>query len=238
MRFLVTRPQPECSRTADRIRAKGYDADEAPMLVFCPKPPEKFDLSNVSALAVTSRRAIDVIADHAQAEDFRQFPVFTVGDTTAAASKSAGFGTIFSAGGDVASLAKLIVSKHMQIGTGTVLYPAAQDRSGDLEEVLAQANIECRTVPVYKMNEAVDFPGRVEERLRAGSYDGVLIYSKRTAATLMHLLGQRGLDHIISNLRIYAISQQAAEPLSDYMKVEVAEDPCENALLELALGEC
>ncbi len=208
------------------------------MLDFCPKPPEKFDLRNVSALAITSRRAVDVIAKHVQVPEFRPFPVFTVGDATASACRNAGFGQVFSAGGDVTSLAQLIVSKQMQIGAGTMLYPAAQDRSGDLEGALEKAGIDCRMVPVYRMKEAADVPREVEEKLRAGSYDGILIYSRRSAAALLRLLKRRGLDHNFSNLRIYAISQQAAEPLCDYMKVEVAEDPCENALLDLVLGEC
>lgn len=208
------------------------------MLDFCPKPPERFDLRDVSALAITSRRAVDVIVKHVQVPEFMQFPVFTVGDATAAACKNAGFGQVFSAGGDVTSLAQLIVSKHMRIGSGAVLYPAAQDRSGDLEGALEKTGIDCRMVPVYRMKEAADVPREVEERLRAGSYDGILVYSRRSSAALLRLLKHRGLDHIFSNLQIYAISQQAAKPLSDYMKVEVAEDPCENALLDLVLGEC
>ena len=147
MRFLVTRPQPDCRSTADKLRAAGHVADEAPVLLFRPDPPEKFDLSQVSALALTSRRAVDVLAAHSQVQDLRKLPVFTVGDKTAAACRRAGFSEVLSAAGDVSALTQLILRHRDRLDGGTVLYPVAQERSGSLESDLVQNGVSCH-VPV------------------------------------------------------------------------------------------
>ena len=73
----------------------------------------------------------------------------------------------------------------------------------------------------------------------ASAYDGVLVYSKRTGDVLLRLLIKAGgLEEIFPRLQVYAISQQAAGPLSSHMSVHVADAPNETALLGLALTQC
>ena len=237
MHFLVTRPQPDCRRTAEKVRAAGHLADEAPVLEFRAEPPERFDLSGVASLAFSSRRAITALRDHAQLPDLQELPVFTVGDATAEACRTAGYRNVASASGDVEALGRLILEESSLPGAGDVLYPAAKERAGDLEDVLEAGGLHCRVSVVYHMAEMTEFPEHVEETLRSGGYQGVLVYSRRTADVLLRLLRSRLPDHNFSSLRIYTISHRAAEPLSDYMRVEVADAPCEKALLDLALGE-
>lgn len=238
MRFLVTRPQPECKRTADLIRAAGHVADEAPLLEFQTEAPAQLDLTAVSALVFTSRRAPNALAGHRQLEQLRDLTVFTVGDATAAACREAGFSRVLSASGDVSSLGELIVSKRRTFEGGKVLYPAARDRSGDIEAVLHKHGIGSETVVVYRMAAVGALADDVHARLCEGGYDGVLVYSRRTAETLLQLLGSSCPDPVFSGSRVFAISQQAAEPLSGYMRVEAADEPSEKALLELVLGAC
>ncbi|MCV0426149.1 MAG: uroporphyrinogen-III synthase [Roseibium sp.] len=238
MRFLVTRPQPDCRRTADKLRAMGHVADESPLLLFRGAAPEQFDLETVSALAFTSRRAVSVVAAHAQFEVVRKLPVFSVGSKTAATCRESGFANIVSANGDVDDLGQVILQHRDQLQGGAVLYPMARDRAGDLEGFLAEGNVSCVPVVVYEMEQAGELPVDVVQNLRSGAYDGVLVFSKRTAEALILLLKAYGLDHIFSSLSIYSISRQAAKPLSDYMRVHVATAPCEKSLLDLALAEC
>lgn len=237
MRFLVTRPQPDCHRTADALRAAHHRADEAPLLTFSARPPEQFDLTNVTAMAISSRRTVSVLRGHAQFADLARLAVYTVGDSTAEASRAAGFSTVRSASGNVAALAQLIAEDPQTVGSGSILYPAARDRAGDLEGLLQARGISCRVCPVYAMMPAQALPGEVSRALAGGLYDGVLIFSRRTAATFSKLLGAAGLDHILPRLRVYALSEQAGAPLASLTQVEVAEFPAEKALLELVLGE-
>lgn len=238
MRFLVTRPQPECRRTAERLRAAGHSADEAPVLHCVEYPPALFDLSGVSALALTSRRAIAVLAGHRQSAELRNLPVYTVGDSTAEAARQAGFGQIISADRDVAALAKLILDTRDRIGPGSVLYPAAQDRAGDLEGLLSGGKVSCRTIDVYRMVQAGGLPEEVVSALQTNAFDCVLIYSRRSAEAFRALLAAACPDHNFRQLPVYALSQQAGAPLSEIMDVRVAPAPNENALLDLALTQC
>ena len=150
---------------------------------------------------------------------------------------TAGYRDVTSASGDVDALGRVILEAGRRLGNGDVLYPAAKERAGDLEGSLEAGGRGCRVAVVYCMAELTAFPEHVKEILRSGGYQGVLVYSRRTADVLLRLLRSRLPDHNFSSLRIYTISHRAAEPLSDYMRVEVADAPCEKALLDLALGE-
>jgi len=238
MRFLVTRPQPDCKRTADKLRAAGHTADEAPLLETRTALPERFDLSDVKALAVSSRRTISVLTGHPQFSGFRKLPVFTVGKASAAACEAAGFKDVSAADGDVEALAKLMLETRSRLKPGTVLYPAAEDRAGDLEGLLAAGGVSCRTLVVYRMEHARELPAGVVRALAGSAYDGVLVYSKRTAEALLELLKAHDLLGVCSGVPVYAISQQVAGPLSKVMPVRVADAPCEQAVLDLVLAEC
>ncbi|PVB61523.1 uroporphyrinogen-III synthase [Labrenzia sp. 011] len=238
MRFLVTRPQPDCKRTADKLRAAGHVADEAPLLDFQVSPPAPLDLSGVCAVAFSSRRAVSVLAGHPQLAELLDLPVFTVGAATAEACRRAGFADVRSAGGDFAALGRLILRERAGLGPGAVFYPAAQDRSGDLERVLKTGALACRTRVVYRMDPMEKLPSEVVRALSLAAYDGVLVYSRRTAETLVAALHSAGLGAKIPGLKVYAISSHAAAPMREAAQVRVAQAPCETALLDLVLAEC
>jgi len=238
MRFLVTRPQPECARTAERLGAAGHVADEAPVLECVQDPPARFDLSDVAALAISSRRAVAVLAGHGQGEELRRLPVFTVGGATAEAARQAGFGAVFSADGDIAALAGLILQNRQDIAPGRVLYPAAADRAGDLVGLLAGGNLSCQAVDVYRMQPANRLTEQALQGLKGNAYDGVLIYSRRTAEAFRALIEAAFPGRNFRQLPVYALSEQAGAPLSETMDVRVAPAPNENALLDLALTQC
>ncbi|MGV2978329.1 uroporphyrinogen-III synthase [Roseibium alexandrii] len=237
MRFLVTRPQPDCKRTADRLRALGHEADEMPLLQFCPCPPPSFDLAGVDALAVTSRRAVDAIIHHAQLTQLTSLPAFTVGDKTAAACREAGFEDVRSADSDVAGLANLILSSAGS-DLRKVLYLSAEQRSGDLGGLVEKGGIACQNLPVYRMEPVPDLPKTVFAGLANKDYDGVLVFSRRTGEILATLLTAHLPEHIFSNLPVYAISDQAAAGLEGFGDVYIARAPREDALFDLLLGEC
>lgn len=237
MRFLVTRPQPDCKRTADRLRALGHEADEMPLLHFCPCPPPCFDLSSIDALAVTSRRAVDAIVHHTQLTQLTSLPAFTVGDKTAAACRTAGFEDVRSADSDVAGLANLILSLAGS-DLRKVLYLSAEQRSGDLGGLVEKGGITCQTLPVYRMEPVHELSKAVLARLENADYAGVLVFSRRTGETLATLLSGSLPGHNFSDLPVYAISDQAAAGLEGFGDVYIARAPREDALFDLLLGEC
>jgi len=232
MRFLVTRPQPDCARTAQKIRAMGHEADEMPLLVETAIVPEALDLTGVSALAVTSSRVADALSGHAQQDRLKAFPAFAVGDRTADALKSAGWHEVQSAAGTAADLAHLITGARP---SGTVLYLAAADRAAALEDDLGRAGIDCRVVEVYRMDQITELADSVRTRLEKGDYDGALVFSRRTAEALAVALKGLQAANLPRMPRVYAISPQAGDPLSGVTELEIAAEPTEDGVLDASL---
>ena len=90
MRILVTRPEPDASLTAERLRAMGYEVLVAPMLetVFSTEPLD--DVSNAD-LVVTSRNGVRALAKLASSEVLEATTLYTVGDATAELARDVGF---------------------------------------------------------------------------------------------------------------------------------------------------
>ncbi len=205
------------------------------MLVLQPKLPERFDLEGVAALAVTSKRVAGLLAGHSQLGELARLPVYAVGDKTAEAMTSTGFGDVRSAGGDVTQLGNLIAAGSPK---GRVLYLAARERSGDLDVDLDECGIKCTTEVVYAMRQKDRLDDEALLALEQGAIDAVLIYSRRTGDALVSALMAVGRMDLFQNLRVIAISRQSAAMIPEAACVEIAPHPSEEALLEQALSGC
>lgn len=229
MRLLLTRPEPECSRSAELLMALGHDVVKAPMLKPVSCAPPVFRLDNVTMIAVTSARAACCLMSHPQREEFSRLRGFAVGDTTAATLRELGVASVRSAQGDVHALADLIGREKIN---GTVFYPSAVDRAVSLENLLANQGISCVAHDVYRMEMCAELPADTLLLLRQGRLDGVLIYSRRTAQAFLLALKQAGLEHCLQYLRIYGISAAA---IQDFPEGVYAKQPTEKALFDLVL---
>ncbi|MFN4010344.1 MAG: uroporphyrinogen-III synthase [Pannonibacter sp.] len=232
MRVLVTRPEPFCAATARRLRLMGHVALEAPLLTIVQTPPDEMDLDVVTAVAVTSGQAVEVLARHPQLPKLAGLPFYAVGARTAAAARQAGFRQVLSADGDSSDLAALIRISH---SSGVVLYGAGRDRAGDLEGHLRRSGIFCQVVELYRTDPVVDWPVGVDEMLRRQEIDAILVYSARTAEVCATLL-QQTAPKVLP--RIVALSAKAGAPLSALGPVEWAATPDEPALFARAFTGC
>ncbi len=214
-RVWVTRAEPGATRTAARLAALGFEPMVAPVLAIRPLSPV-VDLSDVAALAFTSRNGVAVFAALSEA---RSLPVFTVGDATAQAARNAGFAQVRSAAGDIHALAALIAAA----APGPILAPGAAEPARDLAGLLA-GKVQVRTLAVYEAVEtAVPAPA---------GFDAVLVHSPRAARALA--MYAWALDDRVA----VAISAAAAEPLEDLglREIRIAAAPSDAALLQ-GLGE-
>ena len=144
--------------------------------------------------------------------------MFAVGDATAAAALRAGFGSVRSASGALADLARLLT----EAAPGPVLAPGALEPSGDLPALLA-GRVEVRALPVYEA---------VETGVAApADFDAVLVHSARAARAL----ATRGP---FDGQTVVVLSEAAAAPLEEGsgLEIRVAARPDEAALFE-ALGK-
>lgn len=212
MRVLVTRPEPEASDTAERLRWLGHQALVAPMTRVTTDHAVPIATEGVAAVAMTSRRAIEAVAERADKAAILRLPLYTVGDETARVARRAGFADIRSADGDVEALAGL-VDACCDPEHGAILYLAGRDRAGDLEGRLASVGFEVRCVEVYRADPVEVLPPAVAEALTTGRVDAVLIYSRRAAEILVSRLTELPAPARLGHVAVLAISAAAAEPL-------------------------
>jgi uroporphyrinogen-III synthase len=232
VRLLVTRPQEDGERTAAALRARGHAVLVAPLLHIAPLAAD-LGPGPFAAVLTTSANAARAVAGHARLAELRSVPLYTVGRRSAEAARAAGFSAVHSADGDARDLLSLVARE--QSTTAPLLYLAGEERTGDLSEELGRRGLTVRTVVVYRAVAADRFPPAVERAIAAGELDGVLHYSRRSAATFVNCAAAADLSEHARRLTHYCLSAQVAAPLVDAgaAAIRLADRPEEAALLAL-----
>jgi uroporphyrinogen-III synthase len=108
MRVLITRPEPDATRLAEALRARGHEPVPAPLMtiVVSQAPPPR-EIADAVLLFTSANGARAAEAHNVRAKRV----VFAVGEATAQAAREAGFRVEGVAGGDVASLTELIANR-------------------------------------------------------------------------------------------------------------------------------
>jgi len=232
MRLLVTRPEPAGARTAARLRALGHDVILMPVLRVELVPNPELGGGSFGALILTSANAVQALAQHKRLSELQILPAYTVGRRTAEAARALGFAPI-SADGNQEDLVSLFASQFRT--DAPLLHVAGQDRTGDLGAALAAVGVEVHTVVAYRAVPVSEFAQDVAGAFRAGGVDGVLHYSRRSAAAFLSAAKASGVLEAAVAASHYCLSGQVAEPLRDAgaTRVAIAPQPEEAALFEL-----
>jgi uroporphyrinogen-III synthase len=233
MRILVTRPEPDGERTAQKLRVRGCDVLLGPVLRI--KHIDQADLGAGpwDAVAMTSANAAHALERHARRLEMTRLPALTVGRRTAEAARAMGFTDIASADGSEQALAHLIGARLAR--GNKILYLAGEDRAGDLATAVAPHGVRVEIVVVYRAVAADRLPDAAVAALRAGEVNGVLHFSRRSAVIYLDCAKAAGvLDSALRPFH-YCLSQAVAEPLvaAGASRVMAAQSPEENALLDL-----
>src|SRR3954453_3954403 len=109
MRLLVTRPEPDATRTAETLRARGHDVLVAPLLATLTIAADF--AGPYDGVLMTSANAARALAAHPRRGELTQSPCFTVGDRSAEAARAAGFTNAMSANGALAHLVDLVATR-------------------------------------------------------------------------------------------------------------------------------
>jgi uroporphyrinogen-III synthase len=234
VRLLLTRPHEDGERTAATLRARGHAVLVAPLLHIESLAAADLGPGPFAAVLTTSVNAARAVARHARIDELRGLPLYTVGQRSAEAARAAGFAAVHSAGGDVHDLVAL-VGRTLAGAKTPLLYLAGEDRTADLTEELGRHGLSVRTTVVYRAAAAERFPPAAERAIAAGDLDGVLHYSRRSAAAFVHCAGAAGLREQALRLTHFCLSAQVAAPLieSGAATIRLATRPDEEALLEL-----
>ncbi|CAN5303543.1 uroporphyrinogen-III synthase [soil metagenome] len=226
-RVWITRTAPGAERTAQAVRAAGFEPLVSPLLIANPlfATPDIGSLDNVAALAFTSVNGL-AFADLSPRRDWL---VFAVGDRTAQAARDRGFTDVVSAGGDANELARLIARQWIARGwtdrPDILLVPTAAQPAADLA-ALMEGDVSVRTIAVYEMQESPAAP--------PADFDIVLIHSARAA----DILARRLKPAVAGRCVAVALSETAATPLRalGFADLRIAARPDEPGLIA-ALGK-
>ncbi len=230
MKILVTRPQPQADKTAQKLIAMGHEVIVEPMLSFQPLTVRGDVAGDAKAIAVTSANAIEALVFNGLVSKLQHLPVYCVGEATAKAAEASGFQNVICADGDVDSLGSLIADSKQ---AGSVFYPAAIDRSGDLAGQLAQRGNTCRMVEVYQMAAATGFSENTRALIETERLDCVLFYSPRTIQIFLRLSYLEKTIVFLNAMKALCVSKRIAEQAGAFDEVLTAKTPCEDSLFEL-----
>jgi uroporphyrinogen-III synthase len=233
MRILITRPLPDAETTAAELQRRGHEAVQAPMLIT--RFTDWTDSSVIElpdAVVATSPNGVRGLAGHPDFAALSGLPLFVTGDATARLAVNLGFRDVRSARGDASGVAARL-GADVPIGS-LVLYGCGHDVSRDLAGDLASRGYRVHTIELYRALAATELPQPAIEALSAGKLDAILIFSARTAETLLAAIVTAGLLAVSRPIPIHAISQQAAEPLraAGFSSIIVASRPDAAELLD------
>ena len=231
MRLIVTRPEPDATRTAQALIRLGHTAILSPALDIVLLPRAEIPVRAWQAVLVTSANALRALIARPVRPTPVDVPLLTVGDQTALEAKRGGFAAVRSAGGALADLVALAKSE-LDPGAGPLLYAAGEARAGDLADALEGLGFEVETAAVYRAEPVPRLAEVARAALSEGAVDGVLAHSRRSAAAFALALRTAGLAPLGPGVTIYALSEAAAAPLRGVASgaVRVAARPDQIAL--------
>jgi len=226
----VTRPAEDAADVADALRARGYRVVVEPLLVIEHHAGPPLDLAGVQALLATSANGVRALAARSGE---RHVPLLSVGDATARAARASGFTQVASASGDVADLAELVKTR-LNPGDGALLHVASTAVAGDLAGALGACGFVCRRVVLYDARVAKTLSQRLVASIRARELDGVLLFSPRTAKTLVRLFAAEDLSHAAAGMTAHCLSRNVADAVSalPWRRIVTAPEPTQAALLD------
>jgi uroporphyrinogen-III synthase len=213
-RVLVLRPEPGASATVDKARALGLDAVATPLFEVEPLEWRAPDPGSFDGLLLTSANAVRCGGE--ELRGLRALPVYAVGDATADAARDAGFD--IAATGE-AGIDRLLGSIESDL---RLLHLCGEERRAP-----EQPRQEIEQIPVYR-SKPLPHPD-----LSGAGGSVALIHSPRAGQRFAELVRER------ASIAIAAISGAAADAVGDgWSRIDVAEQPSDEALLALAARLC
>lgn len=238
MRLIVTRPEPDDSRTARALMRLGHEVILSPMLDIVPDRNAAIPVRPYQAVLVTSSNAVRALASRPVRPVSVDVPLLAVGDQTALEAKRSGFSAARSAGGALDDLVAL-AGAELSPAAGPLLYAAGEEQAGDLAGQLQGRGFDVETVILYRAEPRGRLAKVAEAALRERTVDGMLFYSRRSAAAVALALRTAGLAPLGERITCLCLSAACAEPLAHVTRgrVLIAERPDQLALFALIEAE-
>jgi uroporphyrinogen-III synthase len=230
MRLLLTRAAEDAGRTRATLEAAGHVVSVSPVLDIvatgAPWPSAMID-----GAVATSGQAFRHLDHGPSLEAQRLMPLFLVGARTGEEAVKRGFTGPQVVAPNATALAVTLAERSTR--PRRLAYLAGRDRKPDLEMALKVTGQDLEVVEVYAANALVALDPHVAQAIGSGSIDGILHFSRRSAALFVAAAGERTAD--VARLAQFCLSEDVAGPLREAgcTDVRIAEAPNEAALLAL-----
>lgn len=230
MRVLITRPEADAERTAERVRALGHEPVLVPLIRIVPTGAT-LPAARPDAVLATSRNAVGAIGGGTGLAE--SVPFFAVGAQTAAAARAAGFRRVVEGGGTAAELAETIRGT-VPLGA-RLLYVAGRPRKPHLESALS-GDYVVDVVELYRSVPAATLPSGARSALTGDVGPLAIMHASRHAAEVfVRLSEEAGAGARARDALHLVVSEDAAEPLrrAGCREIRVAVRPTPDALPDL-----
>jgi uroporphyrinogen-III synthase len=237
MRLLVTRPEPDATRQAMLLAARGHEPVLAPLLAIETATEMPLELDGAQALIVTSRNALRALATHRELAASLQLSLFAVGEATAKAAAELGFAKVVSGPGTGEGLSRLIADA-LDPNAGALVHLSGETVAFDLKSALQAKGFTLRQPVLYRAVAATRLPESALALLNAGELDGVILMSPRTAAIFAALVVRADALTQAARLDCYCLSAAVAQAVETLKaRAIVAARPTEEDVLALLDSE-
>ena len=232
MNLLLTRAAEDAKRTSERLKALGHNVMAAPVIDIV-ATPAVWPGGLVDCIMATSAHAFDAFAMSRgpTREARRLMPLLLVGGRTEEAARKKGF-----LGDAIVALSATDLAVEIDMMRRLpkrIVYLAGRDRKPIAEAALFARGQVVDVIETYEARVVETMDSRAAAALRAGHIDGVIHFSRRSAALFLSLMTKEGLR--ASPLRHFCLSEDIASLLQEAGcdNAEIAEAPTEAALLSL-----
>lgn len=207
LRVLVTRPEPQATRTAVDLEARGHVVHKVPLARIDRLTPRLPDPDTVDAVVLTSANAAFAL------EPYRHLPVYAVGRATARAARGAGAVSVTTALGDWQSLARLLAESEGPPRRARLLHLSGEAVRGDLAGTATALgySVERRVVYAARLEPWLDPHG--QRLLETASLDAVLFFSPAHATIWRLQVERAAVEDRLFPLVAVALSEAVAEPV-------------------------
>ena len=239
MRLIVTRPRAETERLGGLLAGLGHGVEACPLMSIRFHDDVAVPGKDYAAVLITSANGARGVG-HWLARKGADAPLagalaVTVGPASEAAAGAAGFKRIARAAGDVAALIDWVI-ENLKPAAGPLLYASGAVTTGALCETLTGCGYLLDRVVFYEAVARPALPGAIRAGLAADSFDGVLLYSPRTARIWADLTARAGLTARAKNLQYFCLSanvaQAVARTISPASPARVCTTPGEAAMIK------
>ncbi|MEM9106661.1 MAG: uroporphyrinogen-III synthase [Pseudomonadota bacterium] len=242
MRVVVTRPEPDCSRTVALLEQRGHVPVPMPLtriedLLISAAPINELP---AGAAATTSANAIRAWQKLGIDAAYLTRPLYAVGEQTGQTARDAGFNDVRIGAGDGASLALRIrqdIASEALVVTAEapLLYAAGRTRHPQFEITIEAANVPYHPVELYDVSRVSYSTDFVRSVFLMPEPVAVLLYSRKAAELFFLAIPADLRDKLLNKSKFFCLSENVVNaiptPIRD--KVNTATHPDEHHLLSL-----